>query len=106
MEMVRTVDCADDAWTCDVGLVTSFLHRADTDFRNAVAYICGPEVMIHSAMGELSSLGMPDEMIVTTLEAHMKCGVGKCGHCYRGSRYICTDGPVFSYGELKKEPTF
>ncbi len=102
IKVVLTVDCADDSWSCNVGLVTTFLTKDHADFMNAVAYVCGPEIMINSSMKELSSLGMPDDRIITTLEAHMKCGVGKCGHCYTGSRYICTDGHVFSYKEVKK----
>jgi NAD(P)H-flavin reductase len=74
-----------------------------TNFKNAVAYICGPEVMIKAAMRDLFFLGMPDDKIITTLESHMKCGVGKCGHCYAGPKYICTDGPVFSYKEIKEQ---
>jgi NAD(P)H-flavin reductase len=45
---------------------------------------------------------MSQEKIITTLEAHMKCGVGKCGHCYTDGKYVCTDGPVFNYEEIKR----
>ena len=34
----------------------------------------------------------------------MKCGIGMCGHCYVNHRYVCTDGPVFSYAELRDLP--
>ena len=54
-------------------------------------------------LGEMpQSVAMPPDNIITTMEAHMKCGVGKCGHCYADGKYICTDGPVFSYTEIKQ----
>lgn len=102
LKIIHTVDCSDENWQGCVGLVTSQLESVDTDFREAAAYVCGPSVMIDSTMKELYFRGMPGDRIVTTLEAHMKCGVGKCGHCYHGPRYICTDGPVFTYKELKE----
>lgn len=98
---VLTVDKGNDNWNGSVGLVTGFWPEVRTNFKKAAAYICGPEVMIKAAMRDLFFLGMSDERIITTLEAHMKCGVGKCGHCYAGPKYICTDGPVFSYREIK-----
>jgi NAD(P)H-flavin reductase len=57
--------------------------------------------MIDPTMNTLSSLGMQEENIFTSLEAHMKCGVGKCGHCSAYGKYICTEGPVFSYADIK-----
>ncbi len=97
-----TVDKGNDNWKGNVGLVTGLWPEVQTNFKKAAAYICGPEVMIKAAMRDLFFLGMPDERIITTLEAHMKCGVGKCGHCYIGPQYICTDGPVFSYKKIKE----
>ncbi|HEY3297866.1 MAG TPA: hydrogenase, partial [Armatimonadota bacterium] len=37
-------------------------------------------------------------------EMKMKCGIGKCGRCNIGHIYVCTDGPVFSYAQLKDLP--
>ncbi len=101
IKVLLSVDRADEGWKGHVGLVTGLWQEVHSDLQKAAAYICGPEVMIKAAMGELFLLGMPEDRIITTLEAHMKCGVGKCGHCYAGPRYICTDGPVFSYREIK-----
>lgn len=102
IKVVLTVDRADNDWKGHIGLVTGFWHEVDADFKEATAYICGPEVMIKAAMRALSFFRMPDERIIASLEAHMKCGIGKCGHCYSGPKYICTDGPVFSYKEIKE----
>lgn len=96
-----TVDSKDEVWKGKVGVVTELLREIDTDFQNSSAYICGPPVMIEAGMKALTNRGMPSERLITTLEAHMKCGVGKCGHCYMGAKYICTDGPVFTGAELK-----
>ncbi|NOZ25906.1 MAG: hydrogenase [Nitrospirae bacterium] len=106
IEVLVTVDRAEGGWEGRTGLVTGLWQELRSDLQQATAYICGPEVMIRAAMGELFLLGMPEERIITTLEAHMKCGVGKCGHCYAGPRYICTDGPVFSYREVKSYGLF
>lgn len=101
--VIATVDACDiNSWKGCRGLVTEHLGQSRVDFRNCTAYICGPLVMIQAAMRDLSLMGMPDDRIITTLEAHMKCGVGKCGHCYCGGKLICEDGPVFTYEEIKK----
>jgi sulfhydrogenase subunit gamma (sulfur reductase) len=101
--IVLTVDtCNIESWKGCTGVVTDHFGRAKVDFKNTLAYICGPHVMIQAAMRDLSLMGMPDDHIITTLEAHMKCGVGKCGHCYCGGKLICEEGPVFSLEEIKK----
>ncbi len=101
--VILTVDCVPvSTWECKIGLVTEHLHASDVAFRDCTAYICGPHVMIQAVMRDLSLMGMPDDRIITTLEAHMKCGVGKCGHCYCGGKLICEEGPIFSLEEIKK----
>jgi NAD(P)H-flavin reductase len=61
--------------------------------------------MIKFTIENLLKLGFPPERIITTLEMRMKCGIGKCGRCNVGSKYVCLDGPVFSYAELKELPS-
>jgi sulfhydrogenase subunit gamma (sulfur reductase) len=101
--IVMTVDTCDiEGWKGCTGLVTDHFAKANVDYRNSTAYICGPHLMIKATMRDLSLMGMPDDHIITTLEAHMKCGVGKCGHCYCGGKLICEEGPVFSLEEIKK----
>ncbi len=101
--VVLTVDtCQIENWKGCTGLVTEHFGKANVDFKNCTAYICGPHVMIQAAMRDLSLMGMPDDHIITTLEAHMKCGVGKCGHCYCGGKLICEEGPIFTLEEIKK----
>jgi sulfhydrogenase subunit gamma (sulfur reductase) len=106
MDITLTVDRKEEGWKGKVGLVTEFLGKQNISIKTARAFICGPHIMIKNVMRDLSLIGMPTANIVTTLEAHMKCGVGKCGHCYMDGKYICTDGPVFEYPELKKSGAF
>jgi len=101
-KVIMTVDACDiESWNGCIGLVTEHIDSAGVDVKDCTAYICGPHVMIQAAMRDLSLRGMPDSRIITTLEAHMKCGVGKCGHCYCGGKLICEDGPVFTFEEIK-----
>jgi len=102
VDVIVTVDRQNGKWGGNVGLVTDFFSNIKSDLHSAVAYVCGPEIMIKNVIRDLNLMGMPQDMIITTLEAHMKCGVGKCGHCYAGCKYICTDGPVFSYREIRE----
>lgn len=106
LKVVLTVDVKNKTWKGNVGLVTEHLDKIKTDFKNACAYICGPDIMIENTMKQLSSRGMPDRLIITTLEARMKCGIGKCGQCYQGTEYICINGPVYTYEEIKKRKVY
>ncbi len=97
-----TVDVGEEGWTGNVGLVTELFKEIRFDCRYAAAYVCGPPIMIHFVILKLLELGMPQDQIISTLERHMKCGVGKCGHCAIGHKYVCTDGPVFSYAQIRE----
>lgn len=95
-----TVDKGDEAWTGRVGLITKCLADVAPSPKGAVAVTCGPPIMIKFVLQELVKLGFTPEQIVTTLEGKMKCGLGKCGRCNVGEKYICQDGPVFRYDEI------
>ena len=69
---------------------------------NALAVICGPPIMIKTSIASLAKLGWSDGQIYMTLENKMKCGIGKCGRCNIGGVYVCVDGPVFTYAQVKK----
>ena len=107
VEMLLSVDVGDKAWQANedpprvVGFLPSLFPRVDLDPARTLAFLCGPPVMIHIACGQLADTHRyPRERLVATLERHMKCGVGKCGHCVVVDRYVCMDGPVFRYDEL------
>ncbi len=96
-----TVDCNEENWTCMVGVVPKILEQLKPTCEDSLAIVCGPPVMIKYTIPVLLKLGFCPEAILTTLEMKMKCGLGKCGRCNIGNLYICKDGPVFSYAQLK-----
>jgi len=103
----ETVDrCPDDTcWEGNVGVITTLIPGVDIDLDDAYAVVCGPPVMYRFVLRELEKKEMPDDRVYLSLERHMKCGVGKCGHCqingHRAEYYVCQDGPVFSYAAVK-----
>jgi NAD(P)H-flavin reductase len=86
---------------CQLGLVTSCFPRMKTKPKNSVAFICGPEIMMRYAAKCLETIGFKENQIFLSLERRMKCGIGKCGHCQVGLKFVCKDGPIFSYNEIK-----
>ena len=103
-EVLLTVDKPDENWKGNVGVVTTLWDKTDITSSNGVAYVCGPPIMIRFVIERLTRTGFRDENIYISLERYMKCGIGKCGHCNIGATFVCIDGPVFSYNQLKKMP--
>jgi sulfhydrogenase subunit gamma (sulfur reductase) len=101
VNMVTTVDKGDEGWTGRVGFVPQILEQVAPSARNAVAIVCGPPIMIRFTFPVLEKLGFTPEQMITTLEKRMKCGIGKCGRCNIGNLYVCRDGPVFTYAQIK-----
>jgi NAD(P)H-flavin reductase len=99
-ELHLTVDQGDAAWTGNVGLITELLEQVTPSPEKAVAIICGPPIMIKFVILGLQKLGFAEEQMIMTLEAKMKCGIGKCGRCNMGETFVCLDGPVFSYTQV------
>jgi NAD(P)H-flavin reductase len=97
-----TVDRATPSWRGNVGVVTSLIQRAPFDPAQAVAMICGPEVMMRFTTLELERRGVPAGQIHVSLERNMQCGVGLCGHCQFGPYFICRDGPVFALPRVRQ----
>jgi NAD(P)H-flavin reductase len=100
LEVALTVDRADDSWTGPVGVVTHLFDRATWDGSRAVAFVCGPERMMQATADSLEERGLSRDRVFVTLERHMECGIGLCGHCQMGRLFVCKDGPVFSLAEL------
>jgi NAD(P)H-flavin reductase len=100
MEVGQIVDRAGPEWLGRVGVVTSLFDVARLDGPNATVFICGPERMMEATVKVLRDRGVTDDQIFVTLERHMECGVGLCGHCQLGKAFVCRDGPVFSLAEL------
>jgi NAD(P)H-flavin reductase len=95
-----TVDHADTDWRGGVGAVPALIPRVAFDPRNAVALICGPEVMMRFTVNALRDAGVPAERIYVSMERNMKCAIGLCGHCQFGSTFVCKDGPVMRFDRI------
>lgn len=100
-KLYLTVDCQEENWACMVGVVPRILEQVAPTCKDSVAIVCGPPIMIRYTIPVLLKIGFCPEAIVTTLEMKMKCGLGKCGRCNIGNLYVCKDGPVFRYSQLK-----
>jgi len=98
-----TVDAVEegDGWAGPVGVVTHLLEQAAVAPGSSTALVCGPPLMIRVIVNALSARGFADERILTTMERHMKCGVGICRHCHMEEKLVCVDGPVFTLAELR-----
>ena len=99
-----TIDGPDPRWQGNVGFVPSFLEQVNPAPKGKIVVLCGPPIMIKFCLQSLEKMGYNDDQVITTLEMRMKCGIGKCGRCNIGSRFICLDGPVFTVAELKTMP--
>lgn len=95
-----SVDRAGPDWEGDVGVVTTQFAKVRFDPLEAVAMICGPEVMIRASALALESVGVARERIHVSMERNMQCAIGHCGHCQFGPKFVCRDGPVFPYSEV------
>ncbi|MCM8792110.1 MAG: FAD/NAD(P)-binding protein [Candidatus Omnitrophica bacterium] len=102
INLMLTVDTADSNWKGNVGVVTTILKDLPLDLTNAVAVVCGPPIMMKFTTLKLLDLGFRPESIYLSMEKNMSCGLGKCGHCRLGRFYVCKDGPVFKYEEIKE----
>jgi len=88
-------------WPFDIGVVTDLFKYVKVNATNTAAVVCGPPVMYKFVVNKFLELGVPDNQIFMTLERKMKCGMGKCGQCVVGHKYVCVDGPVFTLWDVK-----
>lgn len=100
IEVEVTVDHADPSWHGHVGVVPNLIPHAAFDPRNAVAFVCGPEVMMRFTAIGLIRAGVAPERIHLSMERNMKCAIGLCGHCQFGPHFVCKDGPVMRYDRI------
>jgi sulfhydrogenase subunit gamma (sulfur reductase) len=106
VKLVTTVDPGGQTpdWKGEIGFVPTILEKIAPSSKDTIAIVCGPPIMIKFTFPVLEKLGFTDDVIYTTLENRMKCGIGKCGRCNVGKVFVCKDGPVFTYKELKLLP--
>ena len=101
IEYLEIVDSADDKWQGKVGVITQLFQDIGELDPSTKVIICGPPIMYKFVIAELDKFKVPLENIYVDLERRMKCGVGKCGHCQINDKYVCMDGPVFRYSDIK-----
>ncbi len=103
IEVNLTIDREQEGWDGHVGFVPNFVKELNPDTGMTVV-LCGPPVMIKFTLQGLKELGFEETQVYTTMELRMKCGVGKCGRCNIGNKYVCKDGPVFRFDQLDELP--
>jgi sulfhydrogenase subunit gamma (sulfur reductase) len=100
LTLYTTIDIPHEGWEGRVGLIPAVVRDVNINPDNRIAVICGPPVMIRFTVAAMQDLGWPAESIYTTLEMKMQCGIGQCGRCNIGEKFICKDGPVFRLDEI------
>jgi NAD(P)H-flavin reductase len=101
IEVMVTVDRADDHWEGTVGVVPLLFYNLRMKPKNSVTFTCGPEIMMRFVVYEALARRLEEENIYLSFERNMKCGFGSCGHCQLGPYFVCKDGPVFTYKQLQ-----
>ncbi len=99
-----TVDNIIPEWKGHVGVITTLFPNIELDLENTIAAVVGPPIMYKFVLMALKTKQLPDENIYLSLERRMKCGVGKCGHCQINQSYVCQEGPVYHYPDIKNLP--
>ncbi len=102
VDFLVTVDRGDDSWTGNTGVITTLFEKVSIAPQTTYAVIVGPPIMFKFTVLETLSMGLPEHRILCSLERHMKCGLGKCGHCQVGNLYVCQDGPIFTYEQVRR----
>ena len=96
-----TVDAAREGWTGRIGVTSSLLEGMKVDTHDTYAFLCGPPVMYRDCLRRLLAMGLYENHLWLTLERRMKCGIGLCGNCQMSGHYLCQEGPLFSYREVR-----
>jgi NAD(P)H-flavin reductase len=104
IELNFTLDTPHENWTGSTGLITALFDKAK-NLKGSVAIVCGPPVMYQAVVNKLTKKGVQENDIYLLMERRMHCGVGICQHCVLvNGKYVCKDGPVFNYAEIKNVP--
>jgi len=99
-EVLLTSDQPDKAWHHHVGVVTELFERVSINPAKSTVFMCGPEIMMRLGVPILIRRGIPASAVYASLERHMECGIGLCGHCQLGPYFLCKDGPVMRYDRV------
>lgn len=102
-QILLAADVADTSWSWHIGLVTELIDQIRFDVHGARVMLCGPEPMMLAGVRKLCAAGVAEEHIWMSMERNMQCALGQCGHCQIGPHFVCKDGPVFSYPQLREQ---
>lgn len=102
VEVEATVDVSSQDWQGNVGVVTNLIRRARFDPAHTSAFVCGSEIMMRFTVRELTEEGVPGNRISVSMERNMRCAIGLCGHCQIVPHFVCKDGPVFQYSDVRR----
>ena len=100
-QVLLAADAGGKHWNGAVGPVTELFDQAQLPTENSAAFLCGPEPMIRACIQRLIEEGLPEDRIWISMERNMQCALGQCGHCQYGDRFVCKDGPVFCYADIR-----
>ena len=103
VDVELTIDRPQEGWDGHVGFVPNYVKELNPS-KDYTVIMCGPPIMIKFTLAGLNELGFEETQVYTTMELRMKCGIGKCGRCNIGSKYVCKDGPVFRFDQLDALP--
>lgn len=101
VDVIIAADQGAPLWPWRVGRVTDLFDQVHIDAAHTIAMMCGPEMMMRVAVQQLLQRGLDEMAIYLSMERNMQCAVGHCGHCQYGGKFVCKDGPVFAYPEVK-----
>jgi len=100
IEVLVTVDNATGDWVGPVGVVPHLLRRIKVNAERTIVLVCGPKLLNRVAAWNFLQLHVSPNHVYVSLERNMNCGFGRCGHCQYGSKFVCTDGPVFCFADI------
>jgi sulfhydrogenase subunit gamma (sulfur reductase) len=100
VNILLAADVVSKGWTGQQGMVTELIDQLSLRPQRTIVMLCGPELMMLAAIANLREKSIQDGNIWFSMERNMQCGIGQCGHCQIGPKYVCQDGPVFCYLEL------
>ena len=99
--VLLTASSGEALWPFHIGPVTALFEKLEYDPDNVAVMMCGPEGMMHVVCDHMLDHNVKSSQIFLSMERNMQCAIGHCGHCQYGSKFICKDGPVFSYDEIQ-----
>lgn len=100
-EVYIAADQSGPNWSWHTGLVTSLIQPIQIDVTQTMVMMCGPELMMRAAVLALKEKNLPESALYLSMERNMACAIGHCGHCQYGGLFVCKDGPVFAWPEIK-----